>query len=470
MHPTARNAAISAILLVAAGLRLWGLDRNPLWNDELFSWHIGSLPTFAAVVADGVGPDVHPPGYFLLLHLVIRFIGDSEALLRLPSALAGVAAVWVVYLVGKKLYTEKEGLIAAALLAVSWPGVYHAQNARPYALVLLAVIAAFYFWIDILRTLDAEQRPRLPSTAGYVLAGITASYLHYFGLQIIALQGACLAAVFIARPKALLTIAVVYSVIVLAYVPWLPAMLAQMTDHPSFWIKKPELFSAASWQVFAAFHLPVWLSLPLVVPALALGTTIALKRRLSSDAIVIGWCALPFLAAYLQSIVATPVLTSRNLTVILPAIYLLVARGICIPKRRLAVAWGAVLIVMTGYQLRPYFAEIQNQRFDLASAFIVQESSDPAPVISLTEQGPFFNYYFRKLGSPMRTSLLSADESSINGLDAFWLLAGPEPPTTDLLARLDANYALIKSAEYYGSSARLYRRLPPVGAANRLVP
>src|SRR5262249_32220405 len=91
------NIGVSAILLLAASLRLYGLSIQSLWNDELYSFSVSRRATLAETMAL-VRADVHPPGYQLLLWLIEHGLGDSELLLRLPSALAGIAAVYFIFL------------------------------------------------------------------------------------------------------------------------------------------------------------------------------------------------------------------------------------------------------------------------------------------------------------------------------------------------------------------------------------
>lgn len=473
---------LGGVIAVAAALRLWGLDRNPLWSDELFTWFIGSLPTVDRVIQEGVKPDVHPPGYFLLLHFVIEYFGDAETVLRLPSAIASIAAVWVTYLLGAKLYSRKEGLAAAAVMAVSWPGIFLGQDARPYALLLLAVSVATYFWIDLLRALAAQERPRPPIIVGYLLAAFCASYLHYFGLQVVFLQGVGTALLLVRKPRSLALWAGIYGVLALAYVPWLPAMLDQMTGHDNFWIKEREFLSSIRWQLFFAFHLPLWQLALLIAPALLLGlyagtrSMRGMPRRellLSSDALVLAWCVAPFLAAFIQSTVSTPVMTSRNLIVILPALYLLLARGICaMPYRAVPALWCGAVLLSQSYQIKDYLLEISKDRFDLAASYVLaQPQSSAFPIVAYTERKSFFDYYFEKLGSPRRVGLLAGTPADIGKIkkfvatsEGFWFLSGPVPARAKFRSYLDATYVLVKSAAFNGTTARLYRlkrKLPP---------
>lgn len=90
-------------------------------------------------------------------------------------------------------------------------------------------------------------------------------------------------------------------------------------------------------------------------------------------------CIAPFLAAFIQSLVPTPVLTSRNLIVILPAIYLLLARGVCaMPYRAVPAQWCGVVILSQSYQIEDYLTEIGKERFDQAASYVLAQAGQPS--------------------------------------------------------------------------------------------
>ena len=219
--------ALFAILLLASGLRFYGLSMQSMWNDELNSWGIATAGSGLSGVLEHIpreGVGVHPPGYYLVLHVTTQFLGESEWALRFPSAVAGVLSVLVVYLLGQKLYSWREGLISALMMAVLWTPIYYSQEARMYSLLLLSTLLATYFLVSMLRNLDRDSRPGLLVAAGYVVAAVVSCYLHYFGFYLIALQGLWAALLCLRRPRLLAYVLLIYGAVLLAYSPWLPAL------------------------------------------------------------------------------------------------------------------------------------------------------------------------------------------------------------------------------------------------------
>ena len=79
---------LAFILIVAAVLRFYDLDRTSIWLDEAISWKQASLPFLEMLAA--TARDKNPPLHNIILNLTIALFGDSETALRAPSALLGV--------------------------------------------------------------------------------------------------------------------------------------------------------------------------------------------------------------------------------------------------------------------------------------------------------------------------------------------------------------------------------------------
>ncbi len=221
---------LAAVMLLAGVLRFYGLEIQSLRFDELATWRFASMsPSGILEVTGPSGTDPHPPGYYLFMHYWIQLAGDAEWALRLPSAIAGVLSVPVIFLLGRRLYSAREGLIAALLMAVLWAPVFFSQEARSYSLLALAAALSGYFWFGIMQKLEEEERLPPWECAGYVLSAVAACYLHYFGPYLIALQGVWTVCVFASRPRLLPRSLVLYSLIFLAYLPWLATFFGRLT-------------------------------------------------------------------------------------------------------------------------------------------------------------------------------------------------------------------------------------------------
>ena len=145
---TAPRLLLAAILLLAALLRFYRLDAQSFWNDEGNSARIAERTI--DLILEGAEGDIHPPGYYLLLHYWRALFGQSEFALRSLSVVAGLASVVFTYMLGRRLFGEWAGLIAAFLGTISPLGIYYSQEARMYALLGALSAASTYLLIRLL--------------------------------------------------------------------------------------------------------------------------------------------------------------------------------------------------------------------------------------------------------------------------------------------------------------------------------
>jgi len=125
------------LALVAAGTawRFATLGWQSLWLDEAYSVWLATHHSAGAIWSARIDP-LHPPGYYWLLHWVLRALGNSDTTARLLSAAASCASVAIVYAIGRRVWPSSgTGAVAAVLLALAPLDVWYAQEARMYSLV-----------------------------------------------------------------------------------------------------------------------------------------------------------------------------------------------------------------------------------------------------------------------------------------------------------------------------------------------
>ncbi len=116
------------------------------WFDELFIVRFAQMPNLATMWdALAHASDTMPPGYHLVMRGVTRALGYSEVATRLPSALAMIAGLLIVFQCVRRLTDALHGLLALALLSCSLLP-YYGYEARPYALFFLLSALALWIW------------------------------------------------------------------------------------------------------------------------------------------------------------------------------------------------------------------------------------------------------------------------------------------------------------------------------------
>ena len=176
--------------LVLAVLGGWLVARRyGFWFDELYTAEVAPLPlrrlAEALVRGDGTiaylrdAPPSYNAPYYAVTHLWLLFtpFGPDEVGLRMLSLLAAVGAAAVFTRAVARLTDHRTGLIAGLLLATNPFVVAYADEARGYALALLATALAA---LGLARWLDGEPRALLL----YGLAAAAAGLFHWFALLV----------------------------------------------------------------------------------------------------------------------------------------------------------------------------------------------------------------------------------------------------------------------------------------------
>jgi mannosyltransferase len=170
---------LALIAGLAAVLRFHSLAAKSFWFDEGVSVAIARLDwyNFARILWRR---EANMSLYYLLLHYWLHF-GGSEFFVRALSILFAIGSVPAIYLLGRRPFDSRVGLIAAALLAVNAYHVQYSQEARGYSLmVFLCLLSSLYF-------LKCLSEPSRRNRAAYVLSSALAVYAQFFsGLLVIA--------------------------------------------------------------------------------------------------------------------------------------------------------------------------------------------------------------------------------------------------------------------------------------------
>ena len=175
---------ICLLLALALWLRLGLLAQDSLWLDEAYSIQTATVHDPPTLWRQNVDPR-HPPLYYIILHETLAWLpAQPETAARLPSALASVLNLALVYALGRHLFTQPGvAWLAVALLALAPLSVWYAAEARMYALVttaglLLALgLAANRWWGGLLIFLALAAGLYLDYTLIPLWVGLTAIWL-----------------------------------------------------------------------------------------------------------------------------------------------------------------------------------------------------------------------------------------------------------------------------------------------------
>ncbi|MBE2224510.1 MAG: glycosyltransferase family 39 protein, partial [Anaerolineae bacterium] len=178
------------LLLAAFALRVLSLDEAPpgLRYDELQN-HLMASRVMAGerplYFSESWG---HEPLYHYFQAATLTWFGESDWNLRVPSVFLGVLEVAATWLVARKLFGRRVGLLAAAFLTVSFWGIFYSRiGSRVGSTTLFVALMVYFLWQTTTYRLD--QSPRLVQSkwhgwlmalAGGLFMG-TAVYLYVAG-------------------------------------------------------------------------------------------------------------------------------------------------------------------------------------------------------------------------------------------------------------------------------------------------
>jgi mannosyltransferase len=345
--------SLLVLMTTAAGilLRLHLLTRRNFWDDEAASVLFAQLP-WRSFVRTVFNYEANMSLYYVLLRGWLHF-GDGEAVVRGLSVLFGAAAIPATYVLGKRLFGEREGIVSAILSAVNMFQIRYSQEARGYSLVmLLSIVSTYYF----LRAMDMPRQKRY--WFGYMIASALGVYAHIFFYLVMAAQWLSLGPFRLGtRFKTILWTAVGFLLLTT------PINIFLLTKNQGQvnWVPRPSVQLLVDFaNLFTGYGGSALMAVVAILCLVAVFTAYRGTREESSNlderwrvSLVAFWLMFPILSTVAISFVR-PVFYDRFMAICSPALVLLAARGLVDLKRvfpRPRVLFPASLVVVVGLSL-----------------------------------------------------------------------------------------------------------------------
>ena len=266
-------------LMLGLLLRFLCLGSKSIWLDEVLS--VRAARAELGAFASGSVERYHPPLFFLILKGFMR-LGTDEALLRLPAAIGGSAAVLLIYVLSRSLFDMATAVSATWFAALAPLLVWYSQEVRGYSLIVMWALLA----------LVALAHLALQRGAGwwlvYVAATTAGLYTHYTFVLVLLVQLLMVVGLLAAgrgTRAAPLYLAAGWLAAAVLYVPWLRtpaagAFIDRLTSASLYYnaltAGRPELLQNVSGAALA------WFLIGGGLMALGLGTWLyhrLLRRR-----------------------------------------------------------------------------------------------------------------------------------------------------------------------------------------------
>lgn len=435
------------LIALAALLRLFALDAESLWFDETYSVAFASTDlSWLSVLRAGGVPFAEKNVYNVFLHFWLA-LGQTDFMIRLPSALFGVATVGVVFAVARRLFGHRPALWAAALVAVSPFHIWYSQEARMYAL------AGLFAWLAVWAAMRGFSSRRRWPWLVYLMSAALALYTHSFtGFLLLALN-LWIALTFLldaSRRRNLVPWLAANLILVGLAVPWLVGMLQQRDLGWWDWVERKygapgpgQLLRLASnfalgtvrpdwgwqeWIVLAPWGIAVLLGL---IPPACEGGRSWWHSGGERWTLAVMLAAIPALTVFAIS-QFVPMFVLRYTFVFMPAFAVLAGRGLGL-LRRPVVRWSVMLPYFVGVALillQVYFVP-QKEDWRGAAAYLTQNAPPGAAIFLVDEdiRVPLEHYYKQpaEFIQIWRGHVADADLSPkiapvMSGTDEAWLV------------------------------------------------
>lgn len=162
-----KTIVLLSIILIGAGvLRIFHLSAHDVITDEVFygyrsislidSVHSQDQPTPFETFNDNIPAWAHlsfhdhPPLGFWIQHIFFKLFGVNLWAMRLPFALAGIASVWLVFLIARLLFKDDIlSLLAAAGMAVNQNHIWISRIGLQESLVIMFILLAVWLFLRL---------------------------------------------------------------------------------------------------------------------------------------------------------------------------------------------------------------------------------------------------------------------------------------------------------------------------------
>lgn len=330
--------------------------------------------------------------YYAFLH-VWRAVGDGEAALRIPSVLAALVAIGATYALGARLFGRWVAVIGAALLAADPLFVFLAREARFYS---FAIAFATLSMLAFVAANAGNDRPR--AWVAYACAAIAAAYGHLFAVLVVAAQ----VTYAVANPRriAVRPFAIALLAFVLAVAPLVWIALHGDLHHLD-WIAPTTLDG-----IFRVIVLLTGSPELAAIEGILLAAAALAARGARTDGDRLLWCWLLVPPAIVIAFsFLHPMLVERYLSLILPALCLLAARGIStiawVPAKA---ATAALVVALAAAGAVGSYAPLEDWRGAVTSVLDRAHAGDALVVFPADRAIPVTQYLQR--GSTSKPALV----------------------------------------------------------------
>lgn len=392
------NGFALLILLLAAVFRFANAGNFDFVHDELSALSRTGYLSFTELLQKGIYTDTHPPLVQVWMNYWVLLFGTGEFAVKLPFILAGLAGIWLIWLLGKFWFGKIAALSTMAFLACSEYVIAYHQQARPYAAGFFFCILAVWAFTGYFMKEPGSKKSRLLL---YILACAAAALTHHLALLFILLFAA--GSLFFIQKTQLKAWIIAHASIALLYLPNLNLVLKQFSQRGvGEWLGPPDWHSfqyIAGWFTHYSTLCALTISCLAVVGLLS-GWFHPEKRKVKL--LLLFLSAACTLIPFFYSIYVNPIFQFSSLFFVFPFFLLLLFSGLpqirkawIIPSLVLLAVGGSFLIQRNYYSISAHQPVAEMCRQSISR---VKNHPEEKSLAILNAEAWFIQFYQRKYG------------------------------------------------------------------------
>ncbi len=325
-----KSSLIPIITIIGFILRVYKITERSIWLDEAITAQI-SQTGILGIILNRSQTGIHPPLYFILVYFWTCIFGDSELALRSLSMIFGVLSIPLLYKLVKKLYDETTALISSLIFALSPFLIYFSQEARMYPLfTFLALLSLNYIYDLSNKEFNKKNLIKLLIINSLLL------YTHFFSSLLIIAENIYM---FICQRKNFKNLKnwiIIQFITLLFFSPWLYVIFTRNTPEVYQGAQKLSLYtiSVSFYQAFFGFarslleRLNLHYFLFIIFCGLIILGLLSPYENKKGFLLNISYFFIPFITLIIISSFGKSFYSSRYLSPFIPALFILMARGI----------------------------------------------------------------------------------------------------------------------------------------------
>ena len=364
MNKNKYDIVFVALLFIFCFLLFYSFDQIGFSNDELSAYTRCQYNGFNELIENGVIPDGHPAGVQVFLFYYIKYISDTDWVIKLPFVFFALLSFVLLYLIAVKFYNKQVAYLCLVFFMFSAFILSHSTTARPYSLGVFLNLYLFYL------LLNSQEKTRIKKLDLILITLISSLsfYTHYFSF----LQSIFVWLFFVFYNFAFFIKHKMYVYFIIACLLFLPhsqITFIQLQYKGLGWLQAPH-FSFIKEFIFYYGNKNYFV---FTLVLLFLGLSIfKLKTPLKTNLLLLFLFVIPYLILHVYSVVVAPVLQYPALIFSLPFLILFMCSWALQLNKKVALITISISSIVWLYSLLFDFNYLSKKTHNPFTLFIKQ--------------------------------------------------------------------------------------------------